>query len=196
MARFADLSAEQLSRHATTAGRSKEGFRLVYQALVKDPYQGEALRLLVDFLNQRPTEQFSAIVLEYALSPGSRIGAEDRRILDQQKFLCLWTWGFSTHRSGATELGPETFLERAEFEIDDRRYQRFIQDLIQEVGSLKKAFRVALTIAGIAAGFLAHGKYGGEAASREVLHPERFAALAAYEAWLNSEAPEVLAHSS
>jgi len=177
MQRVADLTADQLAHRASSTGRTQDGFRLVYEALKKNPYQGEALRCLADFLNQRPTEQFSAIVLEYALSPGSKIGDEDRQILDNLKFRNLWTWGFSKHESGAGQLSVGTFLERGEFEIDERAYQRFIQDLIQEVGTLKKAFKVCLTIAGITAGFLRHKEYGGEAASREVMHPERFDVL-------------------
>ena len=99
-----ELNASQLARHAFNvflfSGRHVTGAKLIYRALALDPRNAEALRCLSDLLDAEGTEVFSAVVLEYALDEGTGISGEGRDVLDNLRFLAIWSWGFSSHKSG------------------------------------------------------------------------------------------------
>src|SRR5437870_2472118 len=110
---IADLSAAELGRHAFNvflfAGRHQTGARLIYHALSKNSYKPLALRCLSDLLDTEGTEVFSGAVLEYALTSDSPLNAEERTELDDLRFLAIWSWGFSRHKSGQAFLPQEAF---------------------------------------------------------------------------------------
>ena len=188
MARIADLSASQLSRHAFNLymfqGRHVTGARLIYHALRLDPNEGEGLYCLSDFLAEDGTEQFSAAVLEYALVPGRVTEEESHRVLDFHRFLAKWEWGFSRHSSGNPHLGSEDFRDRSQFVIDEAKWREFLSWVVNMGGSLEGAFRAAHTLVGALGGLLTHISFGKKSPIDEVFHSERFRETPEYGSWL------------
>jgi hypothetical protein len=195
VARIADLTATQLARHATNTfvfwGRQETGTRLAYHALVLDPKQPEGLARLSDFLDIEPAQPFSAAVLEYGCAQEAGLPAEARTTLQEARFHALWSWGFSRHQSGRTELGWEDFADRSQFTFDEGRYQAFIGSVLDRAGSLGNALRSAHALAGALAGLLTHRELGPQAPFEELYHPERFVRTPAYAEWLSSPADQL-----
>lgn len=116
MTAIEDLSAQQVARHAFNvflfSGRHQTGAKLIYHALRLDQTSAEALRCLSDLMDADGTQVFSGVVLEYALSESTGITGEDRRVLDDLRFMAKWSWGFARHKSGNPHLGQEAFADR------------------------------------------------------------------------------------
>jgi hypothetical protein len=195
MTRIADLTAAQLARHATNTfifrGRQETGTRLAYHALALEPKQPEGLARLSDFLDIEGGQPFSAVVLEYGCSEEGGLPVADRATLQELRFLALWSWGFSRHRSGRTELGQEEFADRSQFVFDLDRYQAFVGSVVSRAGSLSAGLRSAHTLAGLLAGLLTHRELGGQAGFEEIYHPERFVHTPEYAEWLSSSTDEL-----
>jgi len=195
MARIADLTAAQLARRATNTfifwGRQETGTRLAYHALVLDPKQPEGVARLSDFLDIQGGQPFSAVVLEYGCSEEVGLLPEARATVQELRFHALWSWGFSRHRSGRTELDAEEFVDRSQFVFDENRYQAFVGPVVGRAGSLREGFRVAHTLAGLLAGLLTHRELGGQAPFGEVYHPERFVRTPEYAVWLSSSTEQL-----
>lgn len=137
------------------AGRTRWTAALLHRALEVEPWDGRALESLSGFLDDGglgkfPSgfKQLSAVVLERALAAGSPLREEERRRLDDARFIAQWSWGFARHRSGATTLAPETFRDRAAFVVDEARYR----DWVHAAGD--DAFSAAMPVPGFLAGFL------------------------------------------
>lgn len=186
--RIADLTPAQLARHATNVflfeGRHIVGARLIYHALALDPHQGEAMRALSDFLDQDGTENLSAAVMEYALTPASGIDAGARPGIEECLFRSKWWWGMSKHDSGLTSLEDKDFADRSHFIPNEPRYREWLGFVLDRAGSLANAFRGAHTLVGALAGLLAHREKGKKATLEEIFQPERFARTPAYDEWL------------
>src|SRR5215470_11108234 len=125
MTTIAELSADQLAEHALnifiSQGRHVEGARVIYRALKLNPRHPLALRSLSDLHAQPGTEQFAAVVLEYALSRDCNLPQPEWRKLDDLRFLDIWSWGFSRHKSGSTDLEGAAFQTRDDFVVDQAR---------------------------------------------------------------------------
>jgi hypothetical protein len=189
------LNVQQVARHAFNvflfSGRHQTGARLIYHALRIDSKNPEALRCLSDFLDTEGTQVFSGAVLEYALSESTGIKGDDRKTLDDLRFLAKWSWGFSLHKSNNPHLAQDAFANRALFIVDEARYQAFLAELITRAGSLDKAFTAAHTLCGAMAGFLTHRELGGEAGINESISPEKFLITPTYAEWLKSSTSEL-----
>jgi len=142
-------------------------------------------------LDAEDTHVFSGVVLEYALAESTGLVGEERKELDDLRFLAKWSWGFSRHKSGVPHLRQEAFADRSMFIVDDERYGEFLAQLAQPAGSVQKAFQSAHTLCGAMAGFLVHKELGGKAGFEESLHPERFERAAAYHEWLQTSTDEL-----
>jgi hypothetical protein len=192
---ISQLTAQQLARHAFNvflfSGRHVTGARLIYHSLTLDRYEPEAIRCLSDLLDNDGTEIFSAVALDYALAPESPISPEARQTLDDLRFVAKWSWGFSRHRSGSPHLAGEQFNNRAEFEVDEPRYQEMLQQAVRPAGSLSRAFTAAHTLSGAMGGLLSHTRFGGRAPLDELFHPERFERTNDYDVWLASATDEL-----
>jgi hypothetical protein len=196
MPKISELSPAQLARHAFNVfmfagGRHVTGARLIYQALLLNPYEPEGIRCLSDFLDSDGTEVLSAITLEYGLSRESPLPPEGRKVLDDLRFLSIWTWGFSKHLSGRPHLGPDVLKRRSEFSVDEKRYHDFIWPTIEHAGSLKNAFKAAHTLVGALGGLLTHAQLGGAAPITECFYPERYRRTNEYDVWLTSDTAEL-----
>ena len=195
MPRIEDLTASQLARHAANLflfqGRHVTGGRLLYHALVLNPHEGEALRGLSDFHDHKGTEQLSAVVMEYALTPETGVPEAERKVIDEVRFRSIWWWGFSRHESGQTGLLADDFGDRSRFQVDEKRYGEFIGEVIKLGGSLEGAFRGAHTLAGAMSGLLTHLQFGARSPLEEIFHPERFARTEAYDRWLKEDTAEL-----
>jgi len=193
--KISQLNAAQLAQHAFNvflfSGRHVTGGRLIYHCLTQDSYQHQALRCLSDFLDSEGTEVFSAVVLEYALSPVSTISSEERRKLDDLHFLAKWSWGFSRHISGQPHLAGDAFKDRAQFDVDSDRYSVFVGDFVKHAGSLQLAFKAAHTLCGAMSGILVHEQFGNRAPIEEVFNSERFYPSSEYSSWLLSRTDEL-----
>ena len=193
--RIEQLSAQQVARHAFNvflfAGRHETGAKLIYHALRLDSKNAIALRCLSDFLDKEGTQFFSGVVLEYALSGPTGIAGEDRKTLDDLRFLAKWSWGFSRHNSGSPNLGQEDFANRTAFTVDEDRYRAFLDELLVQAGTLPNGFKAAHTLCGAMAGFLKHRDLSGHAGVEESLHSERFSETPAYSEWLTTLADEL-----
>jgi hypothetical protein len=189
------LSPQQVARHAFNvflfSGRHQTGAKLIYHALNINPKNADALRCLSDFMDADGTQVFSGVVLEYALSESTGIAGEDRRMLDDLRFLAKWSWGFSRHQSGTPHLGQEAFADRSAFVVEEDRYGEFLTQVIDPAGSLQNGFKAAHTLCGAMAGFLTHQKFGGEAGIEESMHPDRFSQTSAYAEWLKTSTDEL-----
>ena len=145
MTRIADLNADQLAHHALNIfiaqGRHVEGARVIYRALQLDPHHPAALRCLSDFLAHQGTEPFAAATLEHALSGAVPLNDDARRMLDDLRFLDIWSWGFSRHVSGETNLSSEAFKNREDFLFDGPAYAAFLNTVTEPAGSLQGAFQ-------------------------------------------------------
>lgn len=192
---IANLNAAQLARHATNTfvfcGRQAMGTRLAYHAVALDPIQPEALARLSDFLDITRGQPFSAVVLEFACSPESGVPAEARPTLEELRFHARWSWGFSRHCSGRTELGHEDFADRSQFVFDEIRYRAFVEPVVSRAGSLHAGFRAAHTLAGLLGGLLIHRELGSQAPFEEVYHSEKFDRTPEYASWLSTSTEEL-----
>jgi hypothetical protein len=188
MARIADLPVEQLARHAANVfifqGRNPLGARLIYEAVLRDPYHPDALRCLSDFLDYQGTEGLSAAVLEHLLTLGARLSPAQRGKLDDLRFFLKWVWGFSRHRSGATDLPGEAFGDRSQFDVDESRYRAWLAATVGPTGSLEGACHAAHTLVGVIGGLLRHRSLGEKAPWEELFHPDHFSHTPAYAGWL------------
>lgn len=189
------LGPDDLSRHAFNvflmAGRQPVVGRLVFRALELNPRHPAALRYLSDFLNAPATQAFSAVVLEYALSPATGLGKEAFDKLNGLRFFDMWSWGYATHESGKLQLQEADFADRSKFELDGAGYCALVDRVLVPAGSLEAAFRAAHTLCGAMSGMLAHPQLGSDAGLFEALHPERFMKTNAYDAWLRSNTMEL-----
>ncbi len=189
MTRMAELQADALAEHAfnvfLTQGRHVEGARLIYRALQLAPEHPRALRCLSDFHAREGTEVFAAVALEYALAHGHPISEQERRSLDDLRFLSLWSWGFSRHKSGDVHLSGEAFEQRDDFTLDQTAYNEFLAHLLKPAGSLQAACASALRLCGALAGFLQHtGKPGPD--FEDLLDPAHFVETEQYRSWLQT----------
>ncbi|MGG2103779.1 hypothetical protein [Stenotrophomonas sp. NRRL B-14846] len=91
---------------------------MIYRALQLDTHHPGALRCLSDFLAHEGTEPFAAATLEHALSGAVPLDDDARRMLDDLRFLDIWSWGFSRHVSGEANLSGEAFQQRDDFVFD------------------------------------------------------------------------------
>ncbi len=191
MTRIAELPVAELTRHAfqvfVASGRHPVAARLVHHALSLDPWDPQALRCLSDYLDESGLEYLSALVLEHALAADSPLAAADRKMLDDARFVAMWTWGFSRHESGAADLDAREFDDRSRFAVEQDRYRDFLAKALQQLGSLPQAYRAALTLVGALGGLLIHEQKGEDALFEELLHPERFRRTPAYDEWLASD---------
>jgi hypothetical protein len=189
------LSAQQVARHAFNvflfSGRHQTGAKLIYHALRLDQKNAEALRCLSDFMDADGTQVFSGVVLEYALSESTGITGEDRKMLDDLRFLAKWSWGFARHKSGSSNLGQEAFEDRTAFVVEEDRFRSFLAEVLGPSGSLQDGFRGAHTLCGSMAGFLTHRELGGNAGIEESVHADRFSETPAYREWLKTSTDEL-----
>ncbi|MRD47546.1 hypothetical protein GHT07_09670 [Caenimonas koreensis DSM 17982] len=189
------LSASELARHAFNVflitGRQPVVGRLVYRALELNPRHPAALRYLSDFLNAPGTEPFSAVVLEYALSPAVGLDKAAHAQLNKLRFFDMWTWGYARHKSGRTQLQQDDFADQSAFDIDGAGYCALFDRVLVPAGSLHAAFTAAHTLCGAMSGLLAHPQLGAKAGLNEALHPEQFIKTNAYDAWLKSHTMEL-----
>lgn len=137
------------------------------------------------------TEDISAVVLEYALDEHTGIAGDERNILENLLFLAKWTWGFSSHKSGRTDLSQEDFSKHAEFDFDEKSYADFLGGVTDPAGSLVNGFRAAHTLCGTLAGFLEHDDHGTEVDVDDCFEPDKFSVTAAYGEWLDSNTAEL-----
>jgi len=190
-----DLSASQLARHASNVflfqGRHVIGGRLLYHALVLNPREGEALHGLSDFHDHEGTQELSAVVMEYALAPETGLSEPERTLIDATRFRAIWSWGFSRHDSGQTNLGLNDFQDRSRFRVDQDRYKAFMEPVIQLGGSHEGAFRGAHTMAGAMSGLLVHRQHGRKSSFEEIFHPDRYERTPLYEEWLREETTDL-----
>src|SRR2546422_6534519 len=102
-----DLSASQLARHASNVflfqGRHVIGGRLLYHALVLNPREGEALHGLSDFHDHEGTQELSAVGMEDALAPATRLSEPEPTLIHATRFRALLSSGVSPHHSGHTK---------------------------------------------------------------------------------------------
>lgn len=187
MTRIADLNADQLAHHALNIfiaqGRHVEGARVIHHALRLDPDHPGALRCLSDFLAHPGTEPFAAATLEHALSGAVPLSDEARATLDNLRFLDIWSWGFSRHRSGETNLGGEAFQNRQDFEFDGPSYAAFLNTVTEPAGSLQAAFQAAHRICGLMSGLLRHPQKDNPS-FEDVLGADELVETDAYQQWL------------
>jgi len=190
------LSAENLATHAfnifLTQGRHIEGARVIYHALRLQPHNPLALRCLSDFLANEGTEQFSAVTLEYALSEPCGIQRPNRQVIDDLRFLSIWSWGFSKHKSGAVNLNGTAFQTRDDFVFDAAGYKVFIDGLVARCGSLESACQASHRLTGVMAGFLRHVSKPSPSIE-DVVDPTQFVETDAYAQWLQSSAEPLIA---
>lgn len=195
MSKIKDLSAPQLARHAFNvflfSGRHVTGARLIYHALRLDHREPEALRCLSDMLDAPGTEQLSAAVLEYALALEPAIPDPPRRILDDLLFQSKWSWGFSRHHSGEPHLLGEAFKNRHDFDVDNQRYQEFLDGVVGLAGSLDQALRGAHTLCGSMGGLLVHQTHGAKAPLDAIFETEAFVPTSQYAEWLETDTHEL-----
>ena len=162
-ATIGQLNANQLARHAFNVflygSRHVVGARLIYRALELDPCEPGALRCLSDLLDSEGTEHLSGVTLEYALDPSTGVQGEERKELDDLRFLAIWSWGFSRHRSGEPHLSQETFRDRSAFLVDEEGYAAFLASVTGSDASLEYGFQAARTLCGAMAGFLARMRF-------------------------------------
>jgi hypothetical protein len=188
MARIAELSVAQLARHAANVfifqGRNLLGARLIYEAVLQGPSHPDALRCLSDFLDCQGTEGLSAAVLEYLLTLTSRLTPAQRGKLDDLRFFLKWVWGFSRHRSGATDLPGAAFEDRSQFDVAESRYRAWLANTVGPAGSLERACHAAHTLVGVIGGLLSHRSLGENAPWEELFHPDHFSHTPAYPGWL------------
>lgn len=189
MTRIADLNADQLAHHALNIfiaqGRHVEGARVIYRALQLDPHHPGALRCLSDFLAHQGTEPFAAVTLEHALSGAFPLDDDARRMLDDLRFLDIWSWGFSRHASGEANLSGEAFKNREDFVFDGPAYAAFLNTVTEPAGSLQGAFQAAVRICGLMSGLLRHPQKDNPAFD-DVLRSSTLIETEAYPAWLAS----------
>jgi hypothetical protein len=195
MSSISTLSAENLATHAfnifLTQGRHIEGARMIYRALRLEPQHPLALRCLSDFHANEGTEQFSAVTLEYALSESCGIKGPYHQVLDDLRFLSIWSWGFSKHRSGSTNLDGAAFQTRDNFVFDATGYKNFVDGLVGRCGSLELAYQASHCLTGVMAGFLKH-KSKPSPAIEDVADPTQFVETDAYAQWLQSSADPLI----
>lgn len=189
------LDAGQLARHASNVfiflGRHPDWGRLIFHALELDPRHPEALRGLADFFNAPGTEVFAGIVLEYALRVAEPLDDAARKLLLDQRFLTMWSLGYSRHRSGSTQLTQADFADPSMFIVDEDGYRKYLDQVRVPSGSLEADFRAAHTLCGALSGFLAHRDGMTQVGLEQVLHPEQFEKTAAYETWLHYDVAEL-----
>ena len=169
--RIQDLKARELAEAATTLlqklGRNTQSLRLLYRALELDPFEPQALLMLIELFRgkqrgKRPVgdEIFSGIIVEYSMDRKSPITGEQRRPFDKAQLETMYYWGFVTPRG-------------QEFDVDHLGYMTFINELMSKVGSLTNGFNMAITKIGISAG---------------ILDAARGKPTALYQEWLRSDA--------
>ena len=187
------LNAEQLAHHASNVfllhGRNQTGAKLIYRALELDPCNAVAIRCLSDFFDTKGMEIFSAVVLEHALTNCTKINKEDRKELDHLRFFAKWTWAFSRHKSGETDLGYEAFADQSEFVVDEKRYKEFLDQIIDRTGSLENAFKSAHTLCGVSAELLTPEK--PDIRITDCIRPEQCERAKEYDDWLQSTTKEL-----
>lgn len=191
--RIADLTADQLARHAEKVflfqGRHQACARLSCHALRLEPDHPLALRTLSDMLTgdqlqESGWEPFSAAVLEYALRPGGPIGGEHRSALEQHLFLAKWSWAFVKRLDGKTSCTWDELQDRSLFREEQDRYRAFLAGVLGPCGSIEQAFQAAWTLGGVMGRILVHREKGVDAPIEEVFHPDRFMDAPAYAEWL------------
>lgn len=191
MPAIADLTAPALARHANSvfifSGRHQIGARLVYRALQLDPYEPGALRALSDILDYNGTQPLSGLVLEYALAPDSPLSEKDRAELDDLRFLAMWSWAFSKHKSASTTLDAAAFKDHSQFIVDHVGYREFLQPTLEQAVSLENAFLAARTLMGAMGQLLMHKTLGSAAPIEEIFHPDCFVETSVYAEWLQSD---------
>ena len=191
---YRELGADALAEHAFNLflyqGRHALGAKLIYEALRQDPYHVLALRCLADLLEQKGTEIFSAIVLEYARMYATIVEESELDALEEILFISKWSWGFARHASGKTELSMADFADRSQFITDHERYQTFLDEIFTRTESLETGFQAAHRVCGLMAQFVEH-KEGIDAASQfeAIFNPQNFVMSDAHEAWLDSYDP-------
>jgi hypothetical protein len=195
MSSISTLSSENLATHAfnifLTQGRHIEGARIIYHALKLHPQNPVALRCLSDFHAKEGTEQFSAVTLEYALSEACGIQGPYRQVLDDLRFLSIWSWGFSKHKSGSTNLDGAAFQTRDDFVFDATGYKSFVDGVVGRCGTLESACNASHCLTGVMAGFLRHISKPNPAID-EVIDPTQFIETDAYIQWLQSSADHLI----
>ncbi len=197
MSAIRSLSASQLSRHAENVflfqGRHVLGARLIYHALVLEPKGWSALRCLSDLLDVPSTRQLSGAVLEYVLEPGAGAPPKVREEIADLLFLSKWTWGYSRHRSGSTNLGWKDFRDREAFTVDEARYRAEFLGPVVDLGggSLAGATRGAHTLAGALGGLLKHRELGRMAPLEEIFHADRYVPTPVYEVFLAEDTADL-----
>jgi hypothetical protein len=190
-----DLSASQLARHAANVflfrGRHVEGFKLIYHALIKNRFEPLAIRCLSDYLDQDGLQVYSAIALEYGISPSSPLSPADRTELDDLLFLSKWTWGFSRHISGSKHLEGDEFKLRHNFTVDEIEYQHRLDQVIAPAGSLDAAFDASHRLAGLVGSLLRPRKSETKGGLEELVYPDHFEETPAYAKWLMTTTDEL-----
>ena len=163
---------------------------MIYRALHLKPNHPGGMRCLSDFHAREGTEQFSAVTLEYALSGAFPLSDEDRETLDNLRFLDVWSWGFSKHKTGQPHLDGEAFKHRDDFVLDSASYKAFVDGLVGPSGSLEAAHQAAHRLCGVMAGFLRHSTKPSPGLE-DVIDPAQFAETDEYQTWLESSASDL-----
>lgn len=189
-----ELSAEELVRYAFNVflyqGRTQTGARLIYQALTKDPSNADALRSLFDYLNVEGTEKLAATVLEYGLSPHGAQDEAGKKQLANHLYAALWLWGLAKDAPLPSGEGNSELYRPTEFVLNEEGYRAFIEPIIEQSGSLEKAFKGAHNLLGIAGNLIQHRKQAAPDMD-ELYHTERFIPTNDYEHWLRSTTEEL-----
>lgn len=166
-----------------------KGMRLAYRALELDAKDALGLRCLSDLFDGNGTEILSAIVLEYALAPTTGLPATAQCELDDLRFLAKWTWGFSRHKSGDSNLSGDTFKIRTDFMVDDIKYQAWIAEFIGR-DTLDFAFKRAHAFAGAVSGLLTPVDQSASVGAVYTVRPSQFVQGSEYVAWLQEDTNE------
>ena len=199
--RIKDLSALQLMRHATNllnfGGRSRAAGRLIYETLVKNPYQLDALICMGDFLAAGKSTDFPidlnslpGVILEYALENENQLSLEERtRVLTVRAKMMLRA-GFAKQKDGMA-LEDRDYLNPDRIEVEEPAYYSYILASISNIGSLNTTFHLAHALLGVYAELVAYA-----APTKKNIHPydpSCFIRTPAYYQWLLST-PEALLH--
>ena len=178
-----------------STGRTVFSARLIYQALVMDPYHIEVLLRLSDYLREDapgriPTGHgwLAGMVIEYALIFHTPMTEEHRKILNAARLKIMWLWGFAKHPGSGKQLPMADFHSKRKFDLAESDYMDFMSRLLADVGgSFQGAFQIAHTRIGMLAGLL-------EVRDKKMIPSQTFwfardvKPTPAYEKWLNSSA--------
>jgi hypothetical protein len=193
------LNADQLAQYASSLyqrhGRNRLGARLIYRALELDPRNAAALRGLSDLLD-KSTKPFAAAALEYAIDRKSDIAAKDKAVIEDLLFSAKWSWGFSRHKRGETNLAPGDFKDRAAFKVDSGKYRSFLDKAVRPARSLENAVRSARILCGLIGGIVEHRSKGANVLIADTYKHDQFRRSAAYAEFLRSSADNLDAMSA